>query len=250
MTSLGKSARRFMSQRGFTYKRAFWKYLPERSLLVEVSFRPIKAAFAGQDTLGYAIGFYVYYPAGDRFILVSPAELADLRRDGTLRHVVYTSERDGIFEKSETEVVEALLRQWFDFWYEKLTEPQHALEAIKAIRGRASPPSYLSYISNFIAKDDAEKLEFAARQEACIFPFDGGVNFTSYAAYLNAAGRFADAHRLIEAAIEETFFRGQRHAPVVLHGSLMKIANDAAQHKIALSESNLHELTKLGLSPV
>jgi hypothetical protein len=245
MTSLEKSAQRFMTKRGFAYRRGFWKYLPERSLLVEVSFRPMKPAFGGQDILGYAIGLHVYYPTHDRFILVSPAELADLRRDGTLRHVVYTSELDGIFEKTEAEEVEVLLQQWFDFWYEKLTEPQHALEAIKAIRGRAPLPSYLSYLAKFIAKDDADKLQFAARQEACVFPFDGGVNFTSYVAYLNAAGRFADARCLIEDALDESFFLGQRHAAVVLQGSLQKIARDATQHKIALSESNLRELAKL-----
>ena len=238
-----------MRQRGCTYKRAFWKYLPERSLLVEVSFRPVKAAFGGPDTLGYNIGFYVYYPTGDHFILVSPEELADLRRDGTLRHVVYTSERGGIFEKSETEALAALLGQRFDFWYEKVTNPEHALEAIMAIRGRASLPSYLSYLSNFIAKDDAEKLEFERRQEACVFPFDGGVNFTSYVAYLNAAGRFADAHRLIEEAQDKTFFQGRLHASVALQGSLKKIAHDAVQQEIALSESNVRELTKLGFAP-
>lgn len=250
MTSLEKSAQRFMNQRGFTHKRGFWKYLPEHSLLVEVSFRPMKPAFGGQDILGYAIGLHVYYPTHDRFIQVSPAELADLRRDGTLRHVVYTSEHDGIFEKKEAEAVEVLLRQWFDFWYEKLTEPQHALEAIEAIRGRAPLPSYLSYLSKFIAKDDADKLQFSAQQEACVFPFDGGVNFTSYVAYLNAAGRYADARHLIEEALNENFFRGQRHASVVLQGSLKKLAYDAAQHKIALSDSNVRELTKLGLAPV
>ena len=250
MISLERSAQLFMSQRGFTYKRGFWKYLPERSLLAEVSFRPIKAAFAGRDALGCAIGFHVYYPAGDRFILVSPAELADLRRDGTLRHVVYTSERDGVFEKSETETVHALLAEWFDFWYQKLTEPRYALDIVEAIRGRASLHSYLSYLARFMAEDDAEKLQFSARQEACIFPFDGGINFTSYAAYLNAAGQFADAQRLIEEALDKTLFRGQRHAPVTLHGSLRKIAQDAAQQKIALSESNLRELTRLGVSPV
>lgn len=250
MISLEKSAQRFMNQRGFAYKRGFWKYLPEHSLLVEVSFRPIKPAFGGPNSLGYAIGLHVYYPSHDRFILVSPAELADLRRDGTLRHVVYTSEHDGIFEKTEVEVVEALLRQWFDFWYEKLADPRHALEAIEAIRARAPLPSYLSYLSKFVAKDDAEKLQFAAQQEACVFPFDGGVNFTSYVAYLNAAGRFDDARRVIEEALNENFFRGQRHASVVLQGSLKKIARDAAQHKIELSESNVRELTKLGLAPV
>jgi hypothetical protein len=151
MISLEKSARRFMSERGFAYKRGFWKYLPDRSLLVEVSFRPIKPAFAGRDVLGYAIGLYVYYPTPEHFILISPAELADLRRDGTLRHVVYTSEMDGMFKTTDADEVEALLQQWFDFWYHKLTDPQHALEIVKAVRGRAPLPPYLAYLSKFIA---------------------------------------------------------------------------------------------------
>ena len=249
MTPLEKAIRPFMSQRGFTYRRGFWKFLPHRSLLVEVSLRPVKAAFGSNDLLGYAVGLHVYYPYRDQFVLVSPVELADLRRDGTLRHVIYTSEHDGIIEESESDTLMALLRQWFDFWYEKLTEPRHALQAISAIRGRDSLPSFLSYLSRFIAKGDAEKLDFATRQVACVFPFDGGVNLDSYAAYLNADGRFADAHHLIEEALDETYFRGQRHAPVVLEGFLEKIANDAAQQKIALSESNVREITKLGIAP-
>ena len=236
-----------MSQRGFKFKRGFWKYLPERSLLVEAYFRPVEG-FAAPEILGYAVGLHVYYPTRDHFVLVSPFELSDLRRDGTLRRVYYTSEHDGIFEESETEEVEALLRRWFDFWYEKLTEPRYALEAIVAIRGRASLPPFLSYLFRFIARSDAEKLEFAARQESMVYPFDGGVNFTSYVAYLNADGRFADAHRIIEEALAGTYFQGQRHASVSLKGSLEKIANDAAQHSIALSDSNVRELTKLGVT--
>jgi hypothetical protein len=249
MTTLEKSARRFLAQRGFTMKRGFWKYLPERSLLVEVALRPVKPAIGGRHILGYAIGLHVYYPVHDRFILVWPEELADLRKDGTLRHVVYLSEHDGIFEKTEAGVVEVLLQQCFDFWYEKLTEPSQALDAIEAIRGRASLPSYLTYLSRFIARDDADKLQFAARQEACVFPFDGGVNFTAYVAYLNAAGRFADASRLIQEAAEEDYFRGRPHASVAVRGSLQKLAHDATQNKIALSGPNVRELEKLGLVP-
>jgi hypothetical protein len=246
MNPFGKRVKNFLTQRGYTYKGGFWKYLPERSLLIEVSFRSITPAFGEAEALGYAIAVHVYYPVRDRFILVSPAEMADLRRDGTLRHVVYTTESDGLFQKTEGDVVASVFHDWFDYWQEKMANPRYALEAIGALRGRAPFPAHLSYLEEFVAQDDKDKLEFEMRRVACVFPFDGGVNFSSYVAYLNADARFAEASRLIEEAGDERFFQGIRHAPVVLQGSLKKIAEDAAQQKVALSESNMRELARLG----
>jgi hypothetical protein len=246
MNPFGKGVKSFLVQRGYTYKGAFWKYLPERSLLSEVSFRPVKPAFGEVEVLGYAIALHVYYPVFDRFLLVSPAEMTDLRRDGTLKHVVYVTEHEGIFLKTEADIVESVLGEWFDYWHERMTDPRYALEAIEALRGRAPFPAHLTYLTDFVAKDDEDKLRFEVQRVACVFPFDGGINFSSYVAYLNAAGRFAEASRLIESARDERFFHGVRHAPVVLQGSLKKLADDASQHRIALSESNMRELTRLG----
>jgi hypothetical protein len=244
MTSLEKSTKLFFHERGFASRRGFWKYLADRSLLVEASFKPVKPAFAGADVLGYAIVIHVYYPTPEHFILISPAELSNLRRDGTLRHVVYASEHDGMFRKTDGEAVGVLLEQWFDFWYQKLTVPQHALEIVDAIRGRAPLPPCLSYLAPYIAHDDADKLRLEAQQQAFVFPFDGGVNFESCVAYLNAAGRFADALGLIDQARDVNFFEGRPHGSVALRGALKKMANDAAQQEIALSEANRREIAK------
>lgn len=233
-----------MTDKGFKSRRGFWKFLPDRSLLVEVSLSPVKHVFGTGETLGHSLRINVYYPLSDRFVLVSPAELANLRKDGTVRHVVYVSETDGVFGDTDAQAIESLLQRRFDFWYEKFTAPERALEIMSALRGRAPLPEYLAYLSDYMADDDTQKLRFAAGQQASIFRFDGGVNFTSYVAYLNAAGRFSEARRLIEDSRDTAFFCGKPHASVALDGALLKILRDAEAGRIALSEANRLDIAR------
>jgi hypothetical protein len=244
MSSLKKVVQRFMAERGFKNRRGFWKFLPDTSLLVEVSLSPMKLAFGTGEKLGHTLHINAYYPIADRFVLVSPGDLANLRKDGTVRHVVYVSETDGVFTDTDATALESVLQQRFDFWYGKFTDPEQALEIILALRDRAPLPEYLAYLSEYIAIDDAQKLRFAAEQEACIFRFDGGVNFSSYVAYLNAGGRFSEARRLIEESRDKAFFCGKPHASVALQGALQKMARDAAEETIVLSEANRLDIAR------
>jgi hypothetical protein len=248
MNPFGAPLRRFLQARGFVYRGSFHKFLLERRLLVSVSFPPVRNAFDAGDVLGYSIALEVFYPLSTRFFLISPGELRNFRRDGTLRHMAYISESSAIFKKDEGLIVQQLLSQHFDHWYEKLTDPQFALSVLSALRTRTPFPSFVKYLEAFVAISDEEKLEFARRQIPPVALFDGGTNFLAFVAYLNAAGRFAEAVELIEKALVGTYFEGIRHARVTLDATLSKVLDDARERKVSVSQVIDVELARLGVA--
>ena len=248
MNPFGAPVKRFLQARGFVYRGSFRKFLPERHLLVSVAFLPVRNAFDGGGVLGYSVALEVFYPLNTHFFLISPGELRNFRRDGTLRHMAYVSESSAIFQKDEGLIVQQILSQNFDYWYEKLSDPPFALSVLSALRTRAPFPSFVKYLEEFIAISDEEKLEFARRQIPPIALFDGGTNFLAFVAYLNAAGRFSEAVELIEAALVGTYFEGIRHARVTLDASLAKVLDDARERRVSLSQSNHLELERLGVA--
>jgi hypothetical protein len=215
--------------------------------LVKVAFVPIRNAFDKVSVLGYAITLEVFYPLKQHFFLVSPGELINFRRDGTLRHMAYTSESSAIFQESEGLVVHQMLSQHFDFWFDKLSEPVSALSILSTLRTRSAFPAFVEYLKSFVATSDEEKLEFARRQVAPISLFDGGTNFAAFIAYLNAASRFSEAVELIEKALSNTYFQNIPHVRFTQDACITKRIDDARGRKISLSESNAVELKRLGV---
>ncbi|ROZ79735.1 hypothetical protein EEB15_02185 [Ramlibacter sp. WS9] len=235
-----------MVARGYQYKRIFSKFLPDSGLLLEVSFRPVKDAFREGQAYGHAICLKVYYPRAKDFFLVSPDEFRDLRKDGTLRHVCYTTETSGIYSKAEGDLVSSVLERWFDFWEEKLSTPRYALEILTALRGRAPFPAYLSCINEYVAKDEADKVRFEMAKEGCVWPFDGGINLKAYVAFLISGGLYSEATSLITDALDERYFKGVRFARVVMDDLMLKLQADAMCAKVKLSEANIQTLKELG----
>ena len=163
-----------------------------------------------------------------------------LRRDGTLRHVCFVGESDAIYEKLERIEVLSLLNKYFDFWESKITCPEACLQMLDAFRGRAPLPQFLSYISEFLAHNDDEKLQFAAMNTSFVYLSDDLRNLLSRAAYMNVAGRFDDVVKEIN-----TLIAGKA---AVMSGALGKLYVDASNSEIRLSEQNLGYLRKKGLA--
>lgn len=246
MNPFGKAVKSFFIERGYKYKKNFSKFLPDYGLLLEVSFRPVENAFGDGEVYGHAICMKVYYPRQNDFFLVSPDEFGDLRKDGTVRHVCYTTETSGIYRKTENELVSSVLEKWFDFWEEKLSTPKYALEILKALRGRAPFPAYLSYIDEYVAKDEQDKLRFEIEKEACVWPFDGGINMKAYVAFLISGGLYSEAASLISEALDDRYFQNVRCARVVMDDLMKKLQGDAMSAKVRLSEANTQTLKELG----
>lgn len=247
MNPFGAPVKGFFESRGFVYRGAFRKYLRELRLLVSVSFTPVRNAFDASGVLGYSISLDVFYPLQTHFFLVSPGELQNFRRDGTLRHMGYISESSAVFQKCESLIVQKLLSEHFDAWYERLSNPPLALSVISALRTRTPFPDFVRYLEDFVATSDEAKLEFARRQVAPVVPFDGGTNFMAFVAYLNAAGRFAETIELTESALAGTYFAGIRHARVTLDATLAKLYDDAKKREVSVSQSIVAELQRLGV---
>lgn len=246
MNPFGASVRKLLHERGYRYKKNFSKFFPESSLLLFLTFRPVENAFDSIEKRGFAISFQAFYPLQDVFFLISPDELRDLRRDGSLRHVCYTHEVDGIFDRTEKDAVVTLLNDWLDFWEEKIGIPDNAIELVGAFRERTPFPAYLSYLQNFIPRDEHEKLMFELERRSLIWPFDGGVNLLSNVAYLNAGQRFEEGQRLAMAALDESYFKDVRHVRVVMDDLMKKLLDDAASKSVRLSKANVLALRELG----
>lgn len=242
----GALTRKLLQERGYRYRKNFSKFLPESSLLLYLTFRPVENAFDSTERNGFAISFQVFYPGQDAFFLISPDELRDLRRDGSLLHVCYTNEIDGIFDRAEKDTVATLLNDWLDFWEVKIGVPDNAIEIAGAFRQRTPFPAYLSYLQNFIPWDEHEKLNFELERRSLVWPFDGGVNLLSNVAHLNAGQRFEQAQRLAIDALDGRYLENVRHVRVVMDDRLKKLLEDAETKSVRLSKANVSALRKLG----
>lgn len=246
MNPYGAQLRSLLLRHGYKFKRGFSKFSKDSSLLVHLKFRRVQNAFDDSEKPGFAMSLEVSYPMGDSFIQVSPHEIADFRRDGTLRRVNFTNEIEGIFGQDEEDVVVGLLSDWLEFWEGKIADPHSALEIASAFRGRAPFPPYLSYLQSQVPRNEEQKLEFQLSRRPLIWPFDGGINLLSSIAYLNAGGRFGDARELVLAALDESYFQNIRHASVVLDEPLQKLLDDAKCETVRLSDENFSTLRNLG----
>lgn len=245
MNPFGKTVKDFFIARNYKYKEgSFSKWFPDYGLLAEVSFSPVRNVFE-KVIYGYQICIHAYYPRKIDFFGVSPFEFRCLRKDGTARDVGFVTETAGIYAKEEGALVLAVLEGWFDFWEEKLVTPNYALEIFRGLRGTAPFPDYLSYINKYVAANDHDKIRFAMQQEACVCPFEGGGNLTSYLAYLNAGGLFSEAEGLITDADAGLLYKNSKLSSTS-DNTLGKLKEDAISKRIHLSDSNIQRLIELG----
>ena len=234
MNPFGPEVRRLLERQGFRFGGGgFAKLLQQYELLFELAFSPVKD-LAG-ILVGYSISMWVSYPLDNRFFAVSPAELLNLRRDGTLRTVSFASEEGGIFSKAERAEVLSLLDERLGYWEDKLASPENCLRILDAFRGAAPIPEFMGYMKEFVALNEADKLQLIRKQTAFVYIADDLRNLLSRAAYMNVAGRFDDAVHELE------------RRPLPLNAPLRKVHADAAGSKIKFSERNLDYLRKRGL---
>lgn len=174
-------------------KIGFIRFVEERSLIFSVCTRKIAFQINGDvlDKNAFIVDFDVLYPGGDRWASIIPDAFFSLRRDGSLRWVDYSCESDGIFLKTENEVIIDLLSAYLDLWMDRLTDPHEGIKLLSWLRGETDDiPDYANYMKNFVEDDVRNNKYYFLKKEASVRIGDGAERQYRYYAYLNAAGDF------------------------------------------------------------